>query len=81
VTYYETGASPEEVVSTKVDGGEADRRRLLEVGVLHRVSFLYGDTELPHPREGCIEDIDGVGVLCNEVNVPGVVKILGLSAG
>ena len=45
MTYYETGASPED------------------------------------PSEGCIEDIDGVGVLCNEVNVPGVVKILGLSAG
>ena len=81
MTYYETCATSEKVVSSLVEGGKVDRRGLLEVGVLNRVSFFDGSTELPHTREGGIEDIDGVGVLNYEVNAPGVVKIFGLRAG
>ena len=81
MTYYETCATSEKVVSSLVEGGEVHRRGLLEVGVLYRVSFFDGRTELPHTREGGIEDINGVGVLNYEENAPGVVKILGLRAG
>lgn len=81
MTYNKTCAASKEVVPFEVEGGKVHWRGLLEVSVLNRVSFFDGSAELPHTREGGIEDINGVGVLNYEVNAPGVIKILGLGAG